>query len=545
MSGLSPAWIVRKSAVNYTVALNGSFISLKPNGFSEAEIVFDNTVDEFNTIFAAEDEVEIYIGSVIAANKMMDGYIDDLVDIRTPGRKKELKLHITNWGDYLAGKTVFEKDFTKTKTASNVFSDAAAEIAGLSTNIIGLNTASENMKRRFNGTYVKDAWAAAAENAGADYFVDETKTLQAFAHNSQNLIETGSGLIYKIRDIAPVTSDHLMLMHTRPYQFDRSARDRYRTVIATNGIKETYPVDIDLYQTAKFKEDENGKTFSAFYTTTFADFDIDTTINLPVQFLPTTDVGGGLVMPTIRVLVASSGQNASMLLRGIEFTDDGTAKLLQNIGLVPTDWQRVAFFIKNARSGTTMTAFNMRLYDDAANHWSRNILADINSTNFTYIAYDLPADLVSSPSNGWTKTGSPTVINRVGFEPVPATGWTAKTYVEFGKFHFFRRRRATVTGGGSPATEKIIIDSTMKSINSLTTLATKEQARANQIFNSGFCTIEGNNAFKKPAFNIQVDFTATLGSGRSATVRLEELRHKLVNGRHDTEIFFKPAFARA
>lgn len=508
-------------------------------------MIFDNTADEFTSIFATEDEVEIYIGTIISSNKMMVGYIDDLTDKRFANRKKELHLHITDWGSYLAGKTIFEKDYIRTKTANNIFSDAAAEIAGLTTNITGLNTASENMKRSFRGTYVKDAWYAAAENARADYYVDEVKVLQAFGEGVRNLTESGTGLIFKVKDISPVSADTLIVDHNFPYEYNRSAKERYRTVVVTNGILETYPVSIDLYQTSRFKEDDDGKTFSAFYNIGFTDYDIDTTINLPVQFLPSTDVGGGLVMPTLRVLVASSGQNGSMLLRGIEFTDDGTAKLLQNIGLVPTDWQRVAFFIKNARSGTTMTSFDMRLYQDASNHWTRNILADINSTNWTYLAYDLPANLIDSPSNGWTKTGSPTVINRVGFEPVPATGWTAKTYIEFGKFHFFRRRRATVTGGGTPATEKIIVEPTVKPIDGLTVMATKEQARANRVLDQGLFTINGNNEFKKPGHLIQVDFTNTLGSGRSTTTaRLEELRHKILNGIHKTEVVFNPSFTR-
>jgi len=540
-----PQWIVRKSAVNYVVSPQGSTIILRANNASEAKMIFDNSADEFDTVFTTEDEIDIYIDSVSAANHMMVGFIQSIEDKRKADRSKELVLSIIDWGGYLSGKTIFEKDYIKTKTSSIVFTDAAAEIAGLSTNITGLSSSSEDMKRRFGGTYVKDGFYAAAENSGADFFIDETKTLQAFAHGARDLDESISGLIYKIKDIAPVSTDTLIVDHRKLYTYSRSAEHRYRSVTASDGVRETYPVDIDLYSTAKFKDDELGKTFSAFYTMTFSAFDVDTTTTLPVQHLPSTDVGGGLIMPTIRVLVPTSGQNISILLRGIELTDDGSAKILQDMGLVPTDWQRISFFIRNQLTGTALTDLKVNLIDTAGNFWSRSILTHLNTTNFTYLAYDLPANLVDSPTNGWTKTGSPTVINRVEFDPVPLSGYDAKSFFEFGKLHFFRRRRHTITGSGSPVTEKIIIDSSIKSINSLITLATKEQARSNIVADMGLFTIDGNQAFKKPAFQIQIDFTNTLGAGRSTTTaRIEELRHKLLNGRYETEVLFSPSFQR-
>lgn len=549
MSAISQIWKVRKSAVNYDSNEDGSSIELRANSFSEATILFDNTDGALNTVFAEEDEVEVYIGDhTVALNKMMVGYINRLIDEKLPTGRKLLKLEIVDWVSYLSGKTAFERDSKRTKTASQFITMGISEIAGLSSNVTAMNTSAENMKRSFRGTYVKDLWDAIQSNVGADYYGDETKTIQFFLNGARNLLHVGTGNIYTIRDIAPTLGNHLMVDHKYPFKFERDVSKKYRTVIATNGITETYPTDPNLYQTAKVKDDSSGKTFSGFYQRSATDFNIDTNTIPPVQFLPSTDVGAGLVMPTIRVLSSGVADVYPIILRGIEFDDTGVAYLLQNIGLVPEDWQNIGLFLKNALSGAVMTNLYLRLYQDAGNLWQRDIKADLNGSAFTHLLYDLPTQtsLVETYSGiPWTKTGLPTVINRIGIEPAPSTGWTAKTYLEFGMLHFFRRRRATVTGAGSPATEKIIVDATNKGVTGLTTLATKEQARANQTQKSGICTIDGNVNFKNPAHNIAIDFTTTFGTGRSGTIQMEQIKHYLTNGVHKTEIHFSPSMQLA
>jgi hypothetical protein len=172
----------------------------------------------------------------------------------------------------------------------------------------------------------------------------------------------------------------------------------------------------------------------------------------------------------------------------------------------------------------------------------------LNSSNFTYLAYDLPANTTDATSNGWTKNGSPTTIDAIYFRfengAASITGYTASTFVEFAIMHFFRRQRATVTAAGSPATEKIIVDATKKNVQDLTTLATKEQTRVNKVAKVGYCTIEGNKVFKKPGYNITADFSNTLGTGRSGTVRLEEIRHQLMQGKYYTKLNFADALLR-
>lgn len=559
MAGVS-SFLVRKSGTNYQASYNGSWVTHRPNGFSSAKIIFDNADSWITGVFTEEDEVEIYVNSVSAANKLMTGYITNLGGEREPNRNKTEILDIVDWGGYRAGKTIFEKDYLRTKQADDLFTDAAAEIAGLATNITGLSTTpDQDVKRTFNGTYVRDAFNDGAEKAGGDYFIDETKTLQAFNFGSRNLTESGTGLIYKIKDISPVTADTLMVDHRFPYSFFKNVDLRYRSVTITNGIAETFPTDIDLFSTASMEKgtvsDERGKVFSVFWRQFggVSEYDIDTTTQAPHNPISSTDVGGGLVMPTVQILIASNTTDAETFGQGIDA--DGS---FINMGLVPTDYQRVVFFIKNALTGATTNAVKMRLYSNTVggpDYWERDIYADIivtggSRTSWTYLAYDLPANITDATSNGWTKNGTPTdVVNAVflSFRNGASVldGWTAGSYVEIGKFHFFRRRRATVTGAGSPATEKIIVDSSLKSQTALEAFALKEQARANTVVSTGEFTITGNPAFKKPAYLIEIDFTNTLGAGRSTTTgRLESLTHMLIDSHYVTKVNFNNSFNR-
>ena len=559
MAGVS-SFIVRKSGINYPASYNGSYITHRPNGFSSAKIIFDNADSWVSGVFTEEDNVEIYVDSVSATNKLLDGYITNLGGEREPARNKTEILDIVDWGGYLAGKTIFEKDYLRTKQANDLFADAAAEIAGLSTNITGLSTSpDQDVKRTFNGTYVKDAFNDGAEKAGGDYFIDETKTLQAFDFGSRNLTESGTGLIYKIKDIAPVSADTLMVDHRFPYSFYKNVELRYRNVTITNGIAETFPTDIDLFATAKMEKgvvsDEWGKPFSVFWRQFggVSEYAPNITTIAPHNPISTTNVGQGLSIPTVQIIIPSSTTDAETFGQGV---DEQGAFI--TMGLVPTDYQRVVFFIKNALTGSTVNSVKFRLYSNTVggpDYWERDIYNDIivsggSRTSWTYLHYALPANITDATSNGWTKNGTPTdVINAVFFSfrngAGVLDGYTASSYVEFGKFHFFRRRRSTVTGAGTPATEKIIVDSTLKSQNALAAFALKEQARANVVTSTGEFTIAGNPAFKKPAYLIQVDFSNTLGSGRNTTTaRIDQISHILIDSYYITKVNFNNSYNR-
>ena len=545
MSAVSPLWTVRKSVTDYTISPSGSVIIYRPNSFSEATMIFDNSDGAVTNVFVEEDAVQVKIGSTV----MLDGYITNLASKQNPDRSNEIRLRIVDFGGYLAGKTIFEKEYKRTFTAETLLTDAEAEIAGMTTNITGLGTVNEELKRIFNGTYVKDAWYVAVEVGGGDFFVDENKVLQAFARESRDLNESGSNQ-YRIRDIPPSLARDLIVDHRFPYNFDTDVTQRFRKVVVTSGIFESYPPYIDELQETNLKDDFRGKDYSLYYNTTISAYDITTTEVEPASFESATDVGGGLIMPTIRLHAVDTGTLMSVLMRPITRDATGSDFVLGDFKLNPLDYQRFSVFIKNALTTATVTAIELRLVDSGGNFWSRQILGDMDSdevgggTEFTYIEYQLPANLVDSPSNGWTKTGSPTLINRVEFGISPSNGYGAESFLEFGKLHFFRRRRGTDEVGGSPATEKIIVDTRNKGQTSLDTLATKELARANVVAKKGSFTIDGNTDFKNPAYMLECDFTTTLGTGRSGQIRMNEIRHFLQQGVHKTTVFFNNSFQR-
>lgn len=548
MSALSPQWSVRKVTTDYAVKSTGSYIVYRPNAQSEAVMLFNDNNGDFTNIFVEEDEVTVKIG----ATNMMVGYIDDYATIRNPNGDKEIALHITDWGGYLMAKTIFEKEYKQEKLASAIIADAVAEVSGLSSNVTGLNnTTTQKLKRFFNGTYVRDGIYASVESAGGEYFVDETKTLQAFDHDTRDLEQSPSNR-YRIRDIAPSLARDLMIDHNFRYKWANNVTNKYRKVVVTNGIAETYPPQPDSFQQLTFKDDERGKIYSQYYNTIISAFDIDSTEIEPVLIEGATvmDSNGDLTIPTIKTLVKDNSTNVSVLIRSITRDEDGVNNVLGNFNLDPTQWQRIGFFIKNGLAGVALTSITMRLVDSGGNFWSRTIHGDMVSgetsggTGFVYIEYDLPANLIDSPSNGWTKTGTPNRVNYIALDVLPATGWTAKTFLQFGMLHFFRRRRASRTTAGTPPTEKIVVDSRQLGVKGLDTLALKEHERSDVVAKSGLFTINGNTNFRNPAYNIDVDFSTTLGSGRSGVARINEIRHTLTDGIHKTMVLFNNSFNR-
>lgn len=547
MSAVSEVWTVRKAVTDYKVSPTGSLMVYRPNGFSEATMIFDNSDGAVTNVFTEEDSVQVKIGSTV----MMEGYIVNLASKQDPSRANEIKLRIIDFGGYLAGKTVFEKEYKRKNTCQDVLVDASAEIAGLTTNVTGLGTVNEEIKRQFLGNYVRDAWYYAVEYGGGDYFVDESKVLQAFAKETRDL-EFSVSNQYRIRDITPSLSRDLIVDHRFPYNFDKDVTQRFRKTIVTTGVLETYPPRVDELQETYLKDDYRGKDYSIYYTTSIDAFDIDTTEIEPTTFEGATDVGGGFVMPTVKMLTADSSMAVSVIIRPITRDSTGSDFVLQNFDINLLDYQRVGMFVKiDGLTGQTITAVTLLLQVGGGN-WTRSILVDLDSdetsggTGFTYIEYQLPANTVDASSNGWTRNGTLTdaLLHFVAFTISPSTGYDAESFSEFGKLHFFRRRRGTDEVGGTPATEKIIVDTRQLGQVSLDTLATKELARANVVANKGTFTIAGNKNFTKPAYMLECDFTQTLGTGRSGQIRMNEIRHFLQQGVHYTTVFFNNSFQR-
>ena len=583
MSLSLPQFIVRRGTTNYVAEADGSTITMRASNPWEATMRFNNSDGSVTGIFAPEDEVYIYINSVSAGNLMMVGYVDEVIDNRQPNREWTQTIHVVDWVSYLASKTIYEREWLRsTTTASTILNGTGgtvAEISGLSASITGLNTSSEYTPRKFNGTYVKDAWYAIAENAGADFtpsysvsFGPETytKTINFFGHGARNLTESGTGLIYKVKDVVPVSADTLMVNHVSDYEFTQSARYRYRTVVATTGLVESFPQDIDAATSPKYSfgvHPTTGKIISSFFdpfypvaSTIDTHWSVDATTSTDPIVYEAEEIlcGAGsnaFTAPTMKLYVKDTNTE-TLTIFGPRNNITSSVPTYGNMGLLVTDWQKISFIIKNALTGQTMDSIFLFLNDDGSNYWYRDIYPDIivsggSRTSWTLLEYALPANTTDSPSNGWTKVGTPTRIDygTFGFNNTsgtPTKGWTAGSYVGLSKFFFYRRQRKTSsTGSGTPATEKIIVDSTAKNPTTLQTLATKEQSRVNVVGKRGYFTIPGNVAFKLPGYNIQVDFTSTLGSGRSGTVRISEINHFLDNGRYFTRVDFEDAYQRA
>ena len=553
MSNVSAAWTVTKSGSPRTVQATGSKIVYNANSIAMATMIFDNTNNQLNNFFANEDEVLVQIGTQV----MLVGFITNIIDKRLKNRKKELQVEVTDYIGYLAAKTAFQRDFKRSTLPNTVLRIMAAEIVGITVNITDLDEDSEKIKRKFVGTYVKDGWSAVLAELDGDYYTDERKVFQAFLEGTREL-EQRPGNTWKITDQTPTGPQEINPDYNYPLEYGLNARDRYRNVITTNNISETYPNTPDLYQTSQYRDDINGKVFSSYYQTPggFEEWSIENTPRLPGIFFPTKDINGsGITMPTVQIPVLDSNTFYALLLRGLSYFADGSTRVLGNIGINILDWQFFSAYIDNklTRPSGNYT-ISIRLIDDTAgNHYERVIYnsADLSDSDlnadFTFVEYDLPANLQDSESNGWVKTGSPTKINQIAFLATPRQGYNAddpdgrRSYMEFGQVIFYRRRRAAARTTGTPATEKIIIDSTINSKNDLQTLADKELVRANKISKSGHITINGNVAFRHPGYMIDTDFSESLGNGRSGLVRMDQIVHTLTHGIHKTRIVFKPS----
>lgn len=561
MPQISSAWSVRKSGTDYTTTADGSQMTFRSINPSDALMIIENSDSSYNTTFSTEDEVTLKIGST----NMMVGYIAKIENEWSPNRQKNLKLHIVDWGSYLAGKTVYENNYRRSTSASTVFSNAASQISSLTTNITsGLTADAFKLKREFAGTYVKDHWYAASEVAGADFFVDENKVLHVWPHGStsRDLLASNS-VRYKIQDTASAAANQLMVRMDKQISYSDDATNRFRTVVATNGIYESFPTNIDLMTDpgGLFHDDVYGKNYPYNFDIfgVPSDWAISSTTLNPIEMQPNASLTTGFNAPVARCIIKNTSMSATLLIHSQDINFN-----ILNWNLQVTDWQKVAFYMKNSLTGgSAVDSIFLFLIDDIATinkYWVRDIYNDVNvdtngdgvadsRTSWTYLEYDLPADTSSSTTNGWTKGGSPNKINGIGlvfYHGGSTTGYAASSYVEFAKMHFWRKQRYTSSvGSGTPATKKIIVDASAKNLKNLTNLAVTEQARVNVIAQPVECTISGNTNFRKPGYNIDFDFTTIFGTGKSKTrARIDEITHRLENGMHYTDLILNDAYQR-
>lgn len=556
-----------KSSTVYTATPDGSSITFRVNNPSEATIHIDNTTNNFDSTFSPEDEVTIKIGTTT----MMVGFITSVDYEWTPSRRKNLKLQIVDYGSYLSGKTPFEITYKFSTPASFVFSNASAQITGLTTNITaGLTASDKKLKREFYGTYVKDHWYSASEVAGADFFVDELKVLQVWPHKSAlRALTASNGQRYKIQDSPSSAVNQVVARLDRIISYSDDATNKFNKVTVTNGIYESFPENPHTFTSASgvFPLKENGVllpyNFGIFGAS--ADWNPKVTTSKPITIIPEekiTIVGGTLsdvLMPVYQINIKNTSMQASL---DIKSQDSSATPQHIPWQIAIEDWDSLVFMMK-AELSPAPTVIDMYMIDDYptnSKYFVRNIyddfLKDSNDdgnpagyqrgghTIFEYPLTDL------NDVTKWTKVGTPTKINSIQFafrQAGSLTGYTAGTGVKFGYFHFYRKRKSTATTGGSPTlnTRKIIVDASAESPKNLTNLAKTELERIKNNVQRVEFTITGNTDFRKPGYIIDYDFTSTLGSGKSgSSVRLDEITHRIENGIHFTEILINDAFQR-
>ena len=237
---------------------DGSTITFRANHPTDAEINFNNTDNSVTNAFNPEDEVQIFINGIL----MFDGIVYTIQDVLYPSRQKDLNLSVMDWGSYVIAKTIFEKDYEITKYCKDLLLDGANKVQALyggypsisGVDQTGLSQYDFAVKgRRFQGTYVKDVWYAAAETGGFDYYIDETKTLQAWPFDQVD--PDGSGNIrqiqigghnYQVVDFE-LTEPYQLMIHVEEDQqsWIQDTQNTYHFVQAENGLINTYPAIID------------------------------------------------------------------------------------------------------------------------------------------------------------------------------------------------------------------------------------------------------------------------------------------------------------
>lgn len=550
------------NSVTYTCSHDGiNTADYQTNGAQRAHLTIDNSDGSITWgDIACEQTCVLKVNDGSSDYTLMDGYVTAVERRLAPDYRREICVDMIDYGGYLAAKVVGEKKYTTSTTAATIFTDAAALVTGVTTNIDANTTA---IKKTFDGTYVKDMLAAAAEIGGAEYFFDESKVLQAFAHGGRAL--TTGGHNYKLLDTTASNSWERKILFEHSYSFKTDATQRFRSVTATTGITATFPhiANLHLLTTDKVWVDWVGKNFSTyFHLYPYHDYDQPSTVD-PIRVVTSgITLDGGASIPALSLSPASTAQLVAILIQ----PEDLSQYFPLNIDFkIPLDaFTELRFFMRNSLATETVTDITLGLFDDDSNYWQYKIKhnggsylggASVSAYNdlttsgggWAYLRYYLPTSTSDSlnwsltPAS-WTKTGTPTEINYIDIRVTPETGYTGS--LDFAQFYLYGKNRATVTGAGSPATKKIIVNRSIKDLTTLTNLATKEQARCNTNANRSKASIMGDTVFIKPGYIMDIDFTTKLGAGASGTgLRIAKISHDFTP-RWITTLDFDNAFAR-
>lgn len=550
------AWYLQKGGVNYKTWHSNQQIIYRPNNWQEANLIFDisDSADAIRNQISGEDEVSVWIGDPAGSGvKMIQGFVNSKYPIRRKDASRFLYVDVIDYIGYFGAKSIFEKRYwlLANATAKQTFSDAADAIPGIGGKNIDSNLTLQ-VKQDFAGTYSKDGFAVASQAGYADFFGDESKFLQAFSHGGRDL-KASNNVRYKIKDTAPGAVNEIRVNHNFDYYYKKDMTNRFKTVIMTSGVAYTWPSDINLFQDTGEKtalRGIHGPEFSTHYSSlqTRTDYDVNNFASPSVAVKPFDYEQlqiGSINYPVVILRVANAIDAVSFLVGQMELTNF----LFPSLGL-PLDgtWQEISFFMRIDGLSPTPTNVNMSLIDlTHGGSYDRN-LKQGSTTLFlvggmTFIRFLLPTPI---QLNGWTKTGTISQIDQIVFSVTPSTGYTAGSTIKMSQFYLYKRvRKTSSTVGGSPATQKIIMNRTLIDDVALQSMADSEFQRVSPVPYEVKSTFYGNSDFRKPGYAIDVDFTNTLESDSLGTqLRIDQIIHTLEKSRWNTELTLKPAYQR-
>src|SRR6185437_4799266 len=137
-------------------------------------------------------------------------------------------------------------------------------------------------------------------------------------------------------------------------------------VIVTNGLDDTFPIDIDLAATQKLLHPIQNKEFSTFFGQFGLTSDYSGTLQ-PFKFILNQDVQG-LTTPSIQIVMPNSTSLAGFSIGGRTFDSSGNP-IITPFVIDLTQWQSLRFIIRNAMTGVPVTSIILRITTDSGGSW--------------------------------------------------------------------------------------------------------------------------------------------------------------------------------
>lgn len=214
-----------------------------------------------------------------------------------------------------------------------------------------------------------------------------------------------------------------------------------------------------------------------------------------------------------------------------------------NLNLTEADWETFNFIIQNGFKGAT--SFKIRLYDDHGNtdaYWeSKELISDISLGVVRIMSLYLPSNNLVDPAF-WTKTGSPTHIDVVGFTWRGGTGYNSQSFLGNVYFQGMLRATATKAGTSAPFRQKVIVDKTVTDGDDATSIAASELTRLQSPAIIGGLNVEGSFFYVKPGQTAVVNFPSD--GFNSVAARIDSIAHHVVENNYTCDVAFAPLMVK-